>query len=205
MSAPPRLIAITPVGLCAEELAAWLPGLAPWVDAVHLRWPHLSPRENFERAVRLAAVDPRPALLINDRFDLALAAGLEGVHLRDDGIAPSDLPASARPRWVGVSRHDLAGVRRSGGADYLCVSPVRRTPSKPGATPLGEEGLRTLCRAATVPVLALGGITLADLPGVLKAGAHGVAVLRGILGARDPLEAARAYRQALKESLRNMA
>ena len=198
---PPRLMAITPADSIPPHLASLLPALSQWIDAIHLRWPGVTTRQRYEWARTLAAIAPRPLLIMNDRVDLALAAGLDGVHLREDGLAPRDLPPKIRPPLVGVSRHGLEGVLASEGADYLTVSPLRPTPSKPASHVLGEEGLVRLCGASKVPVLGLGGIEPEDLGWVLGAGAWGVAVLRGILGAENPVARARSYREALTEAL----
>ncbi len=197
----PRLLAITPVDLEMDALAGWLPALAEAVDAVQLRWPGLSARICHERAQHLAMVHPRPLLLMNGRLDIALAAGLEGVHLHDGGIPPAEVPSHLRPHLLGVSRHDVQGLARSRGADYCTFSPVRPTASKPGSKVLGERGLAEGCAVAPVPVLALGGIEPDDVAWVVRAGAHGVAVLSGILGADDPLRRAWEYRLALEEAL----
>jgi thiamine-phosphate diphosphorylase len=192
----PRIIAITPADLDLASLRALLGPLFGLVDAIHLRWPQLSAREIVRRASALAEMEPRPRLLLNDRADLAVAAGVEGVHLRDDGIPPAALPPRLRLPLVGVSRHDAAGVRMVEAADYVVVSPVAATPSKLQAKPLGRAGLRALVDACSRPVLALGGIEPDDISWVLHSGAAGIVVLRGILGAEDPLERARAYRRA---------
>lgn len=195
--AAPQLLAITPAELDPLRLRELLPALYGLVDAIHLRWPEQSAREIFERARTLARSSPRPLLLLNERADLALASGVEGVHLRDDGIPPEALPAALRPRLLGVSRHDEEGMSSLHGADYVVVSPVAATPSKPMATPLGKENFARLVARATCPVLALGGMRPRDLGWVLRCGAYGVAVLGGILGASDPVARARAYRAAL--------
>lgn len=199
--AAPRILAITPAGLDPLRLRELLPALYGLVDAVHLRWPEQSAREIFARAHVLARISPRPLLLVNERADLALASGVEGVHLRDDGIPPEALPAALRPRLLGVSRHDEEGMSSLRGADYAVLSPVAATPSKPMAPPLGEESFTRLVARASCPVLALGGMRPRDLGWVLRCGAHGVAVLGGILGAADPVARAREYRAALTAAL----
>ena len=199
------MIAITPPSLGEQRLEELLSPLASSVDAIQLRWPDLSARELLERARRLAAIRPRPLLLINDRFDVALAAGVDGVHLRDQGLPPSRVrelvsqrrSKSERDFLIGVSRHELAGVKASDGADYVLVSPVFETASKPQAKTLGPLGLAALAAAVPASVIALGGITPERVGEVIGAGAHGVAVLSGILGAQDPLLQARRYRAGL--------
>lgn len=202
MSIPaPRILAITPADQDPNELRELLPALCGLVDAVHLRWPHTSARECHTQALSLARQKPRPALILNERADIALASGVEGVHLRDDGMAPRDLPRSLRPPLVGVSRHDAKGLRALQGADYAVLSPLFATSSKPGGVPLGLEALRSLVAQTECPVLALGGVQPEHLERVLACGAYGVALLSGILGAADPAARAREYREALLAAL----
>ncbi len=198
----PRILAITPADQDPLQLRELLSQLHGLVDAVQLRWPRMSARDLYTHARSLAQVTRRPALILNERADIARASGLEGVQLRDDGIAPSDLAPSLRPALVGVSRHGLSGLRRLEGADYALLSPIFATASKPGATPLGLAGLKRLAKETRCPLLALGGIQPEDLGPLLRHGAHGVAVLSGILGAADPAARARKYREALVAALR---
>lgn len=184
------------------QLRELLPELWGLVDAVQLRWPRMSARECYSHARSLAQETRRPALILNERTDIALVSGVEGVQLRDDGIAPSMLPASLRPSLVGVSRHDARGLRKLEGADYALLSPIFPTRSKPGATPLGLGQLQILTKETRTPVLALGGIRPEHVESVLGCGAHGVAVLSGILGAANPAARAREYKEALLAALR---
>jgi thiamine monophosphate synthase len=102
-----------------------------------------------------------------------------------------------------VSRHDASGVAdRSAGADFVLLGAVFATKSKPGAVPLGIETFAQITSAAvgsgcSAEVLALGGVDLRRVPGLIRAGAAGVAVRSAILDARDPVEVARRFRSAL--------
>ncbi len=115
-------------------------------------------------------------VLVNDRLDVALAAGADGVHLPANGM-----PISAvRPliEMVGVSTHTLEEVRRAEteGADFAVFGPVFETPGK---TPVGVDWLReAAAAAATMPVLAIGGITSENTAQVTDAGAAGIAAIR---------------------------
>jgi thiamine monophosphate synthase len=109
---------------------------------------------------------------------------VDGVHL----AAGAPVPA-AHGGLVGRSCHDPGEVRRAGteGCDYLTVSPVFETPSKPGYGPaLGPDGLARLVREARVPVYALGGVTPELAAACVEAGAHGVAVMGAVMRAADP-------------------
>jgi len=140
-------------------------------------------------------------LVVNDRLDVALAVGADGVHLGQD-----DLPAAlARPlleggRLLGVSanRPEEAAAAERAGADYLGVGPAYPTATKERIRPiLGPEGLRALRAATRVPIFAVGGITLERIPEVLATGADGVAVISAIAAAPDVAAATRAFLEVL--------
>ena len=140
-------------------------------------------------------------LLVNDRADVALAAGADGVHLPANGLpvgaAREVLGAKlGAPSIVGVSCHtvlEIAAAARAG-ADYCLFGPVWPTPGKLAQ---GVEALRAAVRAAPIPVLALGGVSLENASQAMEAGAAGVACIRSVLGARDPAAAAIALWQAV--------
>ena len=131
----------------------------------------------------------RPKILVNDRLDVAVAAGVDGVHLRADS-----LPTSAArlvlgaERLIGVSTHSSEDVRRAEaeGADFVVLGPIYETPSKRvyGA-PLGLPTLEAASRSARLPVFAIGGVTAARVAELRQAGAFGVAVLSALLAADD--------------------
>lgn len=133
--------------------------------------------------------------LVNDRLDVALAVGADGVH-----VGRQDMPvALARSllgpdKVIGVSVQDaraMAEAEREG-ADYLSLSPVFPTPTKPDhETPLGLEGVRALAGRSRLPVVAIGGIDRTNAAEVIRGGAQGVCVISAVLGASDPEQAAR--------------
>ena len=129
-------------------------------------------------------------VVVNDRLDVALACGADGVHLRGDSIPPESARSIAPPGFlIGRSVHDeqeAATVAAS--VDYLIAGTVFPTSSKPGLTEwLGLEGLARICDAVAVPVLAIGGITADRLPGVAAAGAAGIAAIGLFMNADRPL------------------
>jgi thiamine-phosphate pyrophosphorylase len=136
--------------------------------------------------------------IVNDRLDVALAGGADGVHLGQD-----DLPLAAARRvapagfLIGVSTHNEAQARAAieGGADYIGFGPCFATSSKLNPDPVvGLEALRQVCSLAlptTTPVVAIGGITLDTVADVARAGAHAAAVIRAVNGAADVTAAAR--------------
>jgi len=166
------------------------------LPAVQLREKDLGGRALLALAERLrAATARRGALLfVNDRVDVALAVGADGVHL-----GAGSMPASAARRLVGAA--GLIGVsthapgEAAPDADFLFFGPVWETPSKRGAQ--GPGRLAEAARTAAVPVLAIGGVTADRVPAARTAGAAGVAVIRAILAAPDPGAATRAILAAL--------
>lgn len=129
---------------------------------------------------------------------------LAGTGVRADAVhlSSSDPLPSPRPLLLGRSCHDAAAVARAAaeGCDWVTASPVRLTATKPGyGPPLGLEGLAALT-ATPVPVYALGGLTAADAPGCLDAGAAGIAVLGAVMRADDPAAAVAQLLAALSSS-----
>ena len=118
-------------------------------------------------------------VVVNDRIDVALAAGAAGVHLRGDSVPVDVARRLLPPPWlVGKSVHRAAEVRAASGADYMIAGTVFSSPSKPGAVELiGIDGLRAIVGSTTVPVLAIGGITPDRIAAVLDAGAAGIAAI----------------------------
>ena len=199
-----------------EILAA--PGIADRLGAVagaggsrlalHLRARRTSAARVFAVAARL--VGPAAAggtlVVVNDRLDVALGVGAGGVQLREDSMGPAEaravLDASSRSGGrflVGRSVHSpeqAAGLVGSG-IDWLVLGSVYATASHPGGRPIGPGAVGAAVRVAEVPVLAIGGIGLAEVPGLLSLGAHGVVVKSGVWGDDDPLRAVTRYLEVL--------
>jgi thiamine-phosphate diphosphorylase len=118
-------------------------------------------------------------VVVNDRLDVALTCGADGVHLRSDSIAVAAARRLApAPFVIGRSVHGIDEVAAARGADYLIAGTVFPSASKPGGHPLlGVEGLRAIAREATVPVLAIGGVTAERLDEAAAAGASGIAAI----------------------------
>jgi thiamine-phosphate diphosphorylase len=132
--------------------------------------------------VALAAATPGSStrIVVNDRLDVALAAGAAGVHLRSDSIPPCAVRSLAPPGFViGCSVHSPADAAAIGtDADYLIAGTVWASDSKPGGRPvLGTDGLAAVVAAASVPVLAIGGVTVDRVAEAAAAGAAGIAAI----------------------------
>lgn len=182
------------------------------VGLVQLRDKTSGDRELADRAHRLVELcDARDAIcIVNDRIDVALAAGAHGVHL-----GPGDLPLTDavdirnRLGWdrrdfiIGGSAGtpDRARELEAAGADYLGVGAMYdASPSKPDASdPRGPEALSEVREAVDIPIVGIGGITPDNAADVIAAGADGVAVIRAICAADHPLEATRALQSAVNE------
>ena len=124
-------------------------------------------------------------LIMNDRADLCLAAGFDGVHLGQEDLSPEGARRIVGEKlWVGVSTHNPEQVRAeaSGSADYVAVGPVFATSSKANPDPvIGLEGVRAARRLTQKPLVAIGGITRENCRSVLEAGADAVAVISDLL------------------------
>jgi thiamine-phosphate pyrophosphorylase len=119
-------------------------------------------------------------IVVNDRLDVALACGADGVHLRSDSIAPHQARSIAPAGFlIGRSVHSVEEARRDApGVDYLIAGTAFPTPSKPDQSEwLGAEGLRAVAEAVAVPVWAIGGVTLGTVGAVQASGAAGIAAI----------------------------
>lgn len=165
------------------------------VTAVQLRLKQATPRELMD-ATKVLVAALRVPVLVNDRLDVALAAGAAGVHL-----GPDDLPVTLARRivppgfFVGASAGTAEEAETARAADYWGVGPWSVSGTKPDAgTPLGAEGFRQMVLLGkSIPCVAIGGIKPQDISAVLAAGGAGIAVVSGILGKEDVEAAARQY------------
>ncbi|MGH2857208.1 MAG: thiamine phosphate synthase, partial [Solirubrobacteraceae bacterium] len=173
------------------------------VDIVQLRMKEAPDREIVAAGKRFrAACDAHGALLIvNDRPDLAVEIGADGVHVGQDDVAVREARrAIGGARLVGLSTHDpeqLDAACANPDVDYIGVGPVHATPTKPGRAAVGLELVRYAASAATVPFFAIGGIDAGNVAAVRAAGASRVAVVRALTQAADPEAAARGLSDAL--------
>lgn len=168
--------------------------------AVQLRDPAATGRELCELAAALVArlAGTGVPLLVDDRLDVALAAGADGVHLGQSDVPAPDARRLAGPGFlIGWSVHDereLDEVRRwpAGTVDYLGIGPVFPTRTKADAKePLGVDGLRALVATSPLPCVAIGGISLQRAAEVWATGVAGLAVVSAVCSADDPADAAR--------------
>jgi thiamine-phosphate pyrophosphorylase len=176
------------------------------VRMVQLRDKKSSTRSLLETAGKLLEVT-RPAsalLVVNDRVDVAMASGADGVHLGQD-----DMPAAMARRLMGpdciigvsVRTPDEAKTAQSAGADYVAANLVFPTDTKTDLpSPLGLKGVARLRGSTRLPLLAIGGIDHRNAAEVIEAGADGVAVVSAIMAADDPSAAAESLLQAVRKA-----
>ncbi len=170
-----------PGGSAAAVLDLARAAIAAGVDLIQIRERDLDARPLaalVEAAVRAADGTPT-RVVVNDRLDVALAAGAHGVHLRGDSVPAKDARRLAGPSFlIGRSVHTVDEAASATDVDYLIAGTVFPSASKPGArTLLGTDGLRAIVNAVKVPVLAIGGVTIDRLPEVAAAGAAGAAAI----------------------------
>lgn len=181
------------------DLAAKLEG----VDYLQLREKDLTGRELYHLALDIKQVlPPGTRLLINDRLDVALAAGADGVHLGENSLPPAVARRLLGPEKImGVSVHSVTAAREAekAGADYLLFGHIFPTASKEGIPPRGVGSLREVVASVGIPIIALGGINTANARQCLAAGARGVAVMSAIMAAPDPARAVAELKQTLNK------
>ncbi|MEZ4653381.1 MAG: thiamine phosphate synthase [Candidatus Eisenbacteria bacterium] len=207
-ASPFRVLAISDRTLMGPDPVAtarrlWDHRLPSW--ALQWREKSASPREVYRDLLTLKTdLENDPAILVNDRVDLALALGLH-VHLTEQSIpirvARTLLPAGT---WIGRSVHSEARAREAAmeGADYLLFGPIFDTPSKRAyGAPQGLAALAAVAGAVSVPVIAVGGIDRTTAPRCAEHGASGVAAIREIWESDDPARRLSELHDAFVDSL----
>jgi thiamine-phosphate diphosphorylase len=176
------------------------------VDLVQLREKDLSKERLLELAgTLLEAIGGRAKMIVNERADVAFAAGAQGVQLGEAGQ-----PVSAARKilgsgaLIGRSVHSLqsAAQAEADGADFLLVGTMFASRSHPGEAPAGSGLMREVSAHSRLPIIAIGGITPENAVEVIEAGASGVAVITNILVAQDPKAAAAKLKEAICEAWR---
>lgn len=177
--------------------------LAGGVDIVQLRSKSGSDVEILAAARRFAAVcrSHGTLFIINDRPDLALAAGADGVHVGQDDAPLSDARAAVGPdRIVGLSTHSPAQIDAAAqtDVDYIGVGPVHATPTKPGRPPVGVDLVAYAAAHARPPFFAIGGINPSNVDAVVDAGAERIVVVRALTESAHPQLTASVLQTALR-------
>jgi thiamine-phosphate pyrophosphorylase len=180
--------------------------VAAHIDLVQLREKNLTARMLYELTAGAAEItrESETRLLVNDRADVARAAGADGVHLTTNSVGASVIRLAFGPEFlIGVSTHSLAEVRaaRDAGADFAVFGPVFETESKRQyGSPVGVEGLHEAAEViASFPVLAIGGMSLRNASKCLHAGASGIAAIRLFANSKSLESVVAAIRSAANE------
>ncbi|MEX2584001.1 MAG: thiamine phosphate synthase [Gemmatimonadota bacterium] len=170
--------------------------------ALHIRGPGLEGREIWERAAHCMEIARRTGgwLFVNDRIDVALACGAPGVQLGRASIPIASARALLGDRVaIGASVHSRREATEAAaeGADFVFVGTLYETPTHPGRRGSGTSLLGEVADIG-IPMIGIGGVSPDRVREVLAAGAHGVAVIRGVWGATDPVDALREYLEKLE-------
>ena len=166
-------------------------------DTIQFRQKDGSTRELVESAQTVQAVCAARdvSLIVNDRADIALAASAAGAHFGQDDLPITIGRRILPPRMIiGASARTEEKILEaiSAGADYIGFGPIYQTSSKPDAElPKGIEVLQRMCETAQCPVIAIGGIAAETTYEVIRAGAHGIAVISAVCAQTDPVAATR--------------
>lgn len=198
-----RLYVLVTGSLCRRPVLETVDAvLAGGADAIQLREKEMTGRDllTLAREVVGRCRKAGTLVIVNDRADVARAAGADGVH-----VGQEDLPVRACRQVMGpgtvvgvsVQSPDMAAAALEDGADYLGVGPVFRSPTKTRDFVIGTEGLRAVRKAVPLPLVAIAGITLENVGGVLAAGPTAVAVSSDIIAADDPQARTAALKQAI--------
>jgi thiamine-phosphate pyrophosphorylase len=177
------------------------------VKAVQLREKDLPTRELLAMAygMRELTSEYRAKLFINDRTDIALCAGADGVHLGQESMPVYAVRKIAGDGFLlGVSTHNLKEARlaEKEGADFITFGPLYQTPSKlKYGAPVGVETLNKVAVEIGIPVFGIGGIKLETIDAVMKSAPHGIAVISGILGEDDVKAAAEHYMKKINTAI----
>lgn len=179
-------------------------------DIIQLRDKSMSCRELVVVGREIAGITRKAGavFLVNDRLDVAIACGADGVHLGQDDMRVSNARQLTPPGFIiGVSVGTVGEAEEAEqeGADYVALSPTFSTASKGNAGPgYGLDRLREIRRAVSLPIVAIGGISRQNVQDVIAAGADGIAVISAVVASPDITGAAREIRGLVQESKRRV-
>lgn len=177
------------------------------VTFLQLREKDLDDERFYEEAVELQAMAKEYGVpfVVNDNVDIALRMGADGVHVGQSDMEAGDVRALLGPdKILGVSAQTVeqAVLAEKRGADYLGVGAVFPTGSKDDAIDVSFETLKAICSAVSIPVVAIGGITLQNTPELAGSGICGIAVISAIYGQTDIREAASSLKKVTEETVK---
>jgi len=176
-------------------------------DTIQFRQKVGATQEMIEivRQLKQLCMDSGVTLVVNDRIDVAIAAEADGVHLgQEDFPIPLARKLLGESRIIGGSAATLEEAQKclAEGADYIGFGPVYPTKSKEDADPVtGINLLKQAVATISLPIIAIGGISVENMPEVIRAGAQGIAVISAVCCQEDPEQSTRALRQALQTEI----
>lgn len=172
----------------------------PYVHYIHIRERDWTAQDHVQAIEQLDQQGvPLEKIIINDRIDIAHIANVYGVQLAYHSLPIQTVKKYFPKLMISQSIHHVeqAMIAEAAGVDRLIYGHIYETESKPDQKPRGLTALKRLVNHVKVPIIAIGGITPERVEPILQTGAQGIAVLSGILLAKDPLKAAQAYAEAL--------
>ncbi|HPO82591.1 MAG TPA: thiamine phosphate synthase [bacterium] len=194
------------VGLGRSHIFLAEEALKGGATVIQLRDKEKSGRELYRIGVRIRELTRRykALFIVNDRLDIAMAVGADGVHL-----GAEDLPVSVARRIAGenfligasVSSPEEALLAEKEGADYISAQSIFKTSSKENVKIIGLEGLRSIVNVSSLPVIAIGGIDKDNVKDVIRNGAKGIAVISAAVSKEDVKKAVEELRESLKKVL----
>lgn len=197
-----NLIAVTDGNKPVKELAEIIISIKDDVDFVQIREKTKSAQSLLALLDDLLARGmDKEKIIINDRLDIMLLSGISNLHLPEHGIPVSRVKERFPQVRVGCSVHSLEKAKEceKGGADYVLYGHCFETASKKGISPNGIEPILQMKRELTIPVYAIGGVTLDKVQEVKQTKADGIAVMSSIFQAEKPDLAANKYREVIHE------
>ena len=172
-------------------------------DVIQLRVANKSDKEFLSIAtkIRKLARDSKIPLIINNRPDIALAIGAEGVHLGQDDLPIESVKKIAPQKLIGKSTHNLKEALKATkeGADYISIGPIFHSPTKPNLSPIGLNLIPQIKEKIKIPLIAIGGINLSNIKQVIKSGAERVAICSAISEAKDPKAITKEFKRLLRD------
>lgn len=181
--------------------------IAGGADTIQFRHKEGSTREMIEIATQMKRLcaDKNVMFIVNDRLDIAMATQAHGVHLgQDDFPIPVARELLGKNRIIGGSAATMEDARKclADGADYVGFGPIYPTGSKNDAGPVsGIETLRKIVEAIPIPIIAIGGVDERNAYDVMRAGAHGIAVISAVCCREDPRQATRGLYEAISSGI----
>ncbi|ANC78918.1 thiamine phosphate synthase [Fictibacillus phosphorivorans] len=173
----------------------------PYITMLHVREKTKSAKEvsHLIEHLQKAGV-PSSKIIVNDRVDVALCLGVNGVQLAHHSLNVSQVRRALPEMIIGCSVHSFSEAQNAEhhGADFIIYGHIFKTASKRDAEPRGVDQLQRVVDQTTIPVIAIGGITPENVRNVIETGATGIAVMSGILEAKSPLQAVKLYKQQLE-------